>query len=381
MAATERGAPLAALLHAACALPILALTTRAGAAQGEVGFNLLGYRERGLMKVSEPLLWGRLRLSDAWEVEATAAVDIVTGASPQAVSNLGGMPVQTVTGASVSDRRRAGRVRATRRFAGWTLSGSTAWSGEDDYRSRALAVDATRDLAGGATTLAAGFGASRDTVGSSLDPGFHAPRRTREYLLGVTQLLSPLAVVQSTLTATRGHGDYDDPYKFTLSVLPGSELPVFVPDRRPDHRATLAWLTRLRRHFPALDGTLQAEYRYFRDDWGVRAHALELAWSQSLGARWTLRPALRYYTQGAADFYAPVAPVAQPAVLSSDARLGAFGGVTPSLRVALRLDDGLLLEATAGYVVDAAWLRPGGGSAAFTTLRAYYGLLGLSRSF
>ena len=35
-----------------------------------------------------------------------------------------------------------------------------------------------------------------------------------------------------------------------------------------------------------------------------------------------------------------------------------------------------------GYVKDAAALRAGGGgSPAFATLRAYYGLLGVSRSF
>jgi len=42
-----------ALLKAALALPILTLPARAGAIEtGEVGFTLLGYKERGLMKVT-----------------------------------------------------------------------------------------------------------------------------------------------------------------------------------------------------------------------------------------------------------------------------------------------------------------------------------------
>jgi hypothetical protein len=54
-----RPGPLAALTQAALALPILIASARAGAAQvGEVGIAALGYKERGLIKVTEPVLWG-----------------------------------------------------------------------------------------------------------------------------------------------------------------------------------------------------------------------------------------------------------------------------------------------------------------------------------
>jgi hypothetical protein len=35
-----------------------------------VGLNILGYKERGLMKVTEPVAWGRVELADGWEVRA-----------------------------------------------------------------------------------------------------------------------------------------------------------------------------------------------------------------------------------------------------------------------------------------------------------------------
>ena len=389
MAATDRGGEgerrgaLAALTRAALALPILAVSARAGAAHvGEIGIAALGYKERGLMKITEPVVWGRLALDDVWELEASGAVDIVTGASPELVTNLSGTPVQSVTGASINDRRRATELRAKRRFGDFSLAVSRAVSNEEDYRSHACAVQAELDLDERRTTLAWGLGRSNDRIGSSIDPALDERRDTREYLAGVTQVLSPLAVVQSTLTISRGEGGFDDPYKSTLTFHPDEVLPVLFPDRRPGHRDALAWLTRYRRHFPEARGTLQAGYRYFRDDWGIRAHTLELAWQQDLGERWSVRPALRYYTQGAADFYSPVVPRPQPEVLSSDQRLGAFGALSPSLRVTLRLEEGLVVEATAGYVHDSASLRlGGGGSAAFSTLRAVYGILSLSHPF
>ncbi len=98
--------------------------------------------------------------------------------------------------------------------------------------------------------------------------------------------------------------------------------------------------------------------------------------------RLSLRPALRYHTQQAADFYSPTVPRPQPAVLSSDQRLASFGGVSPSLRATLRLDNAITVEGTLGYVYNARNLRLGGsGSPAFETLRAYYGIIGVTRAF
>jgi hypothetical protein len=50
--------------------------------------------------------------------------------------------------------------------------------------------------------------------------------------------------------------------------------------------------------------------------------------------------------------------------------------------VTARFEGGLVVEATAGYVVDARSLRlGGGGSEAFETLRAAYGLVSVSHTF
>ena len=373
---------LAALMRAALALPIVALPAKAGAADvGEVGFTLLGYKEHGLMKVTEPVLWGRAQFAEVWEVQASAAVDIITGASPQAVTNLSGKPVQILTGASVTERRNTGEAKVTRRFGDFSFSASRALSKEHDYRSKAYGLEARWDLNQKNTTLLAGYGKSNDRVGSHDNPQLDEPRVTEEYLLGITQILSPTALVESTIVDARGHGFYNDPYKFTVTFYDVG-LPVAMPDTRPDHRDTLSWLTRYRRHFPSARGTLQADYRFYRDDWGIRAHTLEMGWEQSIDERWSLRPALRYYTQDAADFYSPTIPRPQPAVLSSDQRLGAWGGLSPSLRAIMRTESGLTVEGTIGYVYNARNLRLGGsGSEAFQTLRAVYGIIGVSHTF
>lgn len=371
-------------MQAALALPILVVPARAGAADigGEVGVAVFGYKERGLMQVTEPIVWGKARIGEDWEIAASAAVDIVSGASPQLVSNRTGTPVQTITGASIDDRRNTWDAKVSRRFGEATISASRTVSREEDYISHAYGVEGRYDLNQRNTTLVAGFGRSNDRVRSSDDPLLDQPRYTREYLVGVTQVLSQLAVVQSTLAVTRGEGYYNDPYKLTFTFFPpGQGLPLLTADKRPAERETVAWLTRYRHHFPEAGGTLQADYRFYRDDWGVRAHTLEAAWQHPLGDRWSIRPALRYYTQTAADFYSPTVSRPEPPVHSSDQRLAAFGGLSPSLRLIARFEGGTTVEATAGYMVNSRSLNAGSGTPTFETLRAYYGIVSISHEF
>jgi len=379
----DRGpvSPLHALMTAALALPILITPTRASAEGNEIGFNVLGYKERGLMKVTEPVLWGRGTLFEVWDIEASAAIDIVTGASAQFVGNSSGKPVQTISGASINDRRNTQDIKVTRHIGDFSIGASRTVSDEEDYNSKAYGIEAKWDLNQKNTTLVASFGKSNDRVGSSDDPTLNAPRYTKEYLVGITQLLSPVDLIQSTLSTSRGEGDYNDPYKFTVTFFPGGGASV-MPDTRPGHRNTVSWLTRYRRFFPDSGGAFQAEYRYYHDDWGITAHTFEAGWEQAIDDRWSVRPGLRYYTQGAADFYSPVITQPQPAVLSSDQRLGSWGGLSPTLRVVAHLDRDWRIEGTLGYVQNSASFHWGGsGSEAFSTLRAVYGILGISHPF
>jgi hypothetical protein len=368
-------------MTAALALPIAAIPARAAAADpDEIGFTVLGYKEKGLMKVTEPVLWARATIHEVWEVEASAAIDIISGASPQLVTNVTGKPVNAITAASITDRRKTGDAKVTRRFGDFALSASRTVSDENDYESHAFGLGAEWSLDEKNTTLAAGYGKSNDRVGARGLPKDN-PRYTQEYLIGVTQVVTPVDIIQSTLTRSDGHGDYNDPYKLTFTFYPVG-VPQLVPDTRPDHRETLAWLTRYRHHFVDLNGSLQADYRYYHDDWGITAHTLEVAWAQQLDERWLVRPALRYYTQSAADFYTPVVPRPAPAILSSDQRLGAWGGLSPSVKVVAHLDRAFTIEGTLGYVHNARNLHLGGsGSEAFETLRAVYGILGISHPF
>ncbi len=108
-------------------------------------------------------------------------------------------------------------------------------------------------------------------------------------------------------------------------ALSGSADAKLVQDyRRPSHAA------------------LHADYRYFRDDWSIRAHTLELAWHQALTPLDGDHRSCVTTAQSAADFYRPyvncgVVPGYECALAlkhyASDYRLAAFGALSTGLGV------------------------------------------------
>jgi hypothetical protein len=170
---------------------------------------------------------------------------------------------------------------------------------------------------------------------------------THSLYFGVSQILSRTAVVKVGLSYTYSEGFLSDPYKLR--------------DQRPEehHRYTLA--TGLRQHFIRLGGSLNADYRYYSDDWGSQSHTVSLGWVQPFD-RHTVNPYLRYYSQGQADFFSPIADFTSD-YYSDDYRLSSFGALTAGLRWTLELGDWIAEVQLERYVSDHSWGTFGGGEA------------------
>lgn len=371
-----------ALAGAALALPVLMLPVQAGQLEtARGGIKFLSYSEKNRMEANSPLLWAEAPLGENFDVAATVTLDSVSGASPQYVTNRSGSPVHTLTSASIIENRHAADVKVTRHFDEGSLGLGASVSSEHDYLSQSVNLDARFDFNEKNTTLAFGVGETHDRIGSSTLPTLDEPRTTRDYLVGVTQLLTPVSLVQSNLTYSDGNGYFNDPYKYTLSYFLNSRIPVMQRDTRPDGRSSAAWLTRYRHYVPAWNTALLADYRYYRDNWDIRAHTFDLGLTQELARGLKIVPSLRYYTQSPARFYASSFTNAGD-LGSSDARLSGFGAVTVSLKLIYEMDARTSLDASlARYRQEAAYRLGGNGSAGFPTLDANFLMVGMSRVF
>lgn len=183
------------------------------------------------MSVRKPSLYARVPLSATLAVEGSLVHDTMSGASPLFHDTLSG-----ASGLGVTDYRTAGDVRLTKWFDGNALALGVAYSDERDYTSRAASVEWRRWSDDRNRTFALGFAAARDRIDSVNGVAENQRRETYDVLLGITQVLSAEAIVESSVTWSDGRGYHSDPYK-----------PL---DARPDRRRIFAWLTRYNQYLP-----------------------------------------------------------------------------------------------------------------------------------
>jgi hypothetical protein len=168
-------------------------------------------------------------------------------------------------------------------------------------------------------------------------------------------------------------GYLNDPYKLTFSFLRDGRSPpaVLVRDLRPESRSQFVWLTRGKHAIAGSGAVLSAEYRFYRDDWGIRSHTLAGTWLQPIDEMFQIEGGLRYYSQTKADFYrTQITQRPTPTTTSSDQRLAAFGAVEPSLKIIAKVTEKLALDiAYSRYMQRGTW-KLGGGAETYEPLNA-----------
>lgn len=335
-----------------------------------VQFKYLDYRDwqpgADRMRVSSPSIYAMSPFAGSWVVEGTVVYDGMSGASPTWHDTLSG-----ASGEGVRDYRTAGDARITKYFERFSVGVGGAYSHENDYISRGASIDVKAWTADKNRTFAFSYAGAADRVNTPDGAADHQRKYVNDFLFGVTQVLSQTAIVQSNLTYAYSHGYLSDPYK--------------PADMRPDTRRVLAWLTRLNRYFPENDGTLQLAYRYIDDSWGANSSMVEAAWVQPLPYALSVRPNLRYYTQGAAYFYRDP-PFPQGFVVgrpyTADTRLSAFGAFTLGILVARDFGDGWTGDVKVElYRQKSSWRTGGDGSPDIEPFSARWIQVGVGKSF
>lgn len=296
--------------------------------------------------------WIEAPLGSNWSVALDIQNDYQSGASPWFVgAQADGSPGVIMSGASIRDNRVEVTVNTRYFWADGNAGFAVTQSDEDDYEALAVSADVSWNSADNQRTWTASYSQSNDTVEPTqgVVPVFvdREELETQSGHFGVSQILSKTAIVRLGLSFTLSDGYLSDPYKFF--------------DARPDRHERFSASVGYRRFFIEADGALQADYSYYSDSWGTDSHAVELAWRQNF-RKARLTPYLRYYTQGAADFFSVIADPSQPQ-FADDYRLSAFGAVTAGLRGEYQLGEWLLEAQLERYESDHGWGLYSGESA------------------
>lgn len=233
----------------------------------------------------EPVRVDAAYVADIW---TSASIDIRTGATPR-----------------VQETRHELKLRGELDTGATQGSVGYRYSAEHDYWSHGIAFEVQQALANNNARLSIRGGALLDSIGQVGDATFARDLTTLSVRLRYYQVLTANTWVQLAAETRYLNGYQASPYR---SVGIGGTgrgcdesalcLREAVPEERLQQAAAVTGRHALNAHF-----SLGGEYRFFLDDWGMRAHTLAPHISWLVGPRSTLTLRYRYHRQGGADFY------------------------------------------------------------------------------
>ncbi len=220
-------------------------------------------------------------------------VDIVTAASPDAVDAV----------SNASRTNEAGSFDWTVTYdkaPGQSLFLRTGLHNEENWRSWNVGAGGTYSFAEDNTVVAGSYNQIFDWFDKyALDGAHdgHTSRTSTNFNAGLTQLLSPTTMAHVNYGITLQQGQLSNGWN-SVPLRDGTVALEILPNVRQRH----AFVGRIAQFLP-WNGVLKGFYRFYVDDWGVRAHTLETELYQRLTSFAYLRANYRFHTQTAVDFF------------------------------------------------------------------------------
>jgi Protein of unknown function (DUF3570) len=263
----------------------------------------------GGVTANGPALLVRKSVFDKVSLQGSYYVDSVSNASIDVVT----------TASPYRERRTEYGLSADYVYRDAQITLGTSSSKEPDYTANAFSLDVSQESFGGMTTTSLGFTRGSDTVGKHNSPEFSDYAKHWQYRVGVTQILTKTWIASANFEAVADDGYLQSPYR--VARVFGAA----VPERDPRTRSSRAMKFRLLGDLGHRDA-VHADYRYFYDTWGIKAHTAELGYSRYFGDAILADANLRYYTQSHALFYSDNAQQ-ETTYVSRNRQLSSFDSV------------------------------------------------------
>jgi len=325
-----------------------ALAAPGAHAQSTLDFRYLFYKESGgRTQVSNPTVFLHQDFGETGgQLSLLLGYDTISGASPtgaypkaDTTTSASGTSSSSIPLAQYHDQRKSGSLSYARKFGSQLPSVDISYSKENDYLSHTWGASDAWTMAHGRGTLHFGFSLSSDTV-TPVTTHIDNPKSTDQYAAGWTWIVGERDLFDVSATVMNLSGYLDDPYK--LVPIEPIDSGRTMPDHRPDSRSRRAVVGKYG-HYYTSRAALRTSYRYYWDDWGIKAHTLDIDYDQHVGTRWLVSPRLRLYTQTAASFYASSLPSPET-YMSADYRLSSFNSVLGGLTLSYELSHGLTIS-------------------------------------
>jgi hypothetical protein len=259
----------------------------------------------GGVKAMGPALLVRKSIADKVSLSGQYYVDQVSNASIDVVT----------TASPYKERRTELGVGADYAYRDSLMTLSATSSSEPDYKAKSVSLDVSQEVFGGMSTVSLGFTRGADDVGRK-NEGYFDQAKHWKYRLGLTQILTPRWLASANFEIVSDSGYLASPYRAARV------FGTFVHENLPRTRSSRAIKFRTVGDIGG-GNALRAEYRYFWDNWAIKAHTLEFGGSHYFGPLWLADAYVRYHRQGAALFYSDNAQ-AETTYITRNRQLSAF---------------------------------------------------------
>ncbi|HMC15685.1 MAG TPA: DUF3570 domain-containing protein [Albitalea sp.] len=273
----------------------------------------------GGVKASGPALLVRKTMAERVSVQASYYLDMVSNASIDVVT----------TASPYKEKRSEYGFGLDYAYRDSLITLATASSREPDYTANSVSLDISQETFGGMTTVALGFTRGSDKVLKHGSPDFADSVKHWQYRVGVTQVLTPLWIASANFEALSDDGYLGSPYR--VARVFGAA----VPERNPRTRSARAVKFRVNGDIGSRSA-VHADYRYFWDTWGIKAHTTELGYSRYFGQAWLADAFVRFYSQKHALFYSDNAPT-ETLYVSRNRQLSTFSDVSLGGKLSYKL--------------------------------------------
>jgi len=194
---------------------------------------------------------------------------------------------------------------------------------ESDYFAQMVTAGYNRGFMGDNLNLSTAASYSWDSIEPLEDndtPGTPDYRRTVHWNIIATRIVTPTTSVRLGTEFNRVNGLQHDPYRNVY--VAGAN----VPEHHPDERLRRDLFVAVNQYVKNRS-SVNFDYRYYTDDWGVESHAVGLKLNQYVTDQLVFRYRYRYYTQLASAFYREdyTRPGGVDGYMTGDYRLGDFG--------------------------------------------------------
>lgn len=282
----------------------------------------------GGVSIDGPAILVRKKIGQSVSMSGKYYVDMVSSASIDVES----------TASKYSEERTETRLGLEYLHDKTIFSAGVQRSDENDYQAQSWDFGVSQEFFGGLSTVSLGYSRANDEVGKNGQEDFSETVDRQHFRFGLSQVISKHWLMDLNWETISDEGFLNNPYRLVRyrDPIAGRGFS-YEPERYPGTRNSDALSLRSLNYLP-YRASVKTQLRYFRDSWGIDAAQIEVAYIHPWRERWIFEGRMRYYRQGAADFYSDLFERRQQQnFLARDKELSQFGSSSVGASVAYDL--------------------------------------------